>query len=78
MSVNITGKFKASAFLQVVLLALIAILAPVGASAGADTGDVRPLRLCADPTNLPYSSDDASKPGFYLEVRRSERRWAGP
>lgn len=68
MSVNITGKFKASAFLQVVLLALIAILAPVGASAGADTGDVRPLRLCADPTNLPYSSDDASKPGFYLEV----------
>jgi polar amino acid transport system substrate-binding protein len=68
MSVNITGKFKASALLQVVLLALIAILAPVGASAGADTGDVRPLRLCADPTNLPYSSDDASKPGFYLEV----------
>jgi polar amino acid transport system substrate-binding protein len=68
MSVNITGKFKASAFLQVVLLALIAILAPVGASVGADTGDVRPLRLCADPTNLPYSSDDASKPGFYLEV----------
>jgi polar amino acid transport system substrate-binding protein len=68
MSVNITGKFKARAFLQVILLALIAIPAPVGASAAADTGDVRPLRLCADPTNLPYSSDDASKPGFNLEV----------
>ena len=34
--------------------------------AGAD--DVTPLRLCADPTNLPFSSDDPSKPGFYLEI----------
>jgi polar amino acid transport system substrate-binding protein len=68
MSVNITSKFKACVFSRVSLVALIAILAPVGASFGADTGDVRPLRLCADPTNLPYSSDDASKPGFYLEV----------
>src|SRR4029077_20224045 len=47
---------------------LMAILASAGASASAEVSEVRPLRLCADPTNLPYSSDDASKPGFYLEV----------
>ena len=27
-----------------------------------------PLRLCADPTNLPFSSDNPSQPGFYLEL----------
>lgn len=27
-----------------------------------------PLRLCADPTNLPFSSDNPSQPGFYLEI----------
>ncbi|SIO63118.1 ABC-type amino acid transport substrate-binding protein [Bradyrhizobium erythrophlei] len=49
-------------------LAVAAILALVEPTSAADTSDVKPLRLCADPTNLPYSSDDASKPGFYLEV----------
>jgi polar amino acid transport system substrate-binding protein len=49
-------------------LAVVAILALVEPTSATDTGDVKPLRLCADPTNLPYSSDDASKPGFYLEV----------
>ena len=49
-------------------LALAAILALVEPTSAADTSDVKPLRLCADPANLPYSSDDASKPGFYLEV----------
>jgi ABC-type amino acid transport substrate-binding protein/mono/diheme cytochrome c family protein len=34
--------------------------------AGAD--EIRPLRLCADPTNLPFSSDDPGKPGLYLEI----------
>jgi polar amino acid transport system substrate-binding protein len=49
-------------------LAMAAILAWVEPTSAADTSDVNPLRLCADPANLPYSSDDASKPGFYLEV----------
>jgi len=49
-------------------LAVAAILALVEPTSAADASDVKPLRLCADPTNLPYSSDDASKPGFYLEV----------
>ena len=26
------------------------------------------LRLCADPTNLPFSSDDPARPGLYLEI----------
>ena len=26
------------------------------------------LRLCADPTNLPFSSDDPANPGLYLEI----------
>jgi polar amino acid transport system substrate-binding protein len=49
-------------------LAVVALLALAEPSSAADTSDVKPLRLCADPENLPYSSDDASKPGFYLEV----------
>ena len=44
---------------------MIAITAPV-VTAGAD--DVKPLRLCADPTNLPFSSDNPSTPGIYLEI----------
>ncbi|UGY27251.1 transporter substrate-binding domain-containing protein [Bradyrhizobium septentrionale] len=43
-----------------------ALLAPAF-SAGAD--EAKPsLRLCADPTNLPFSSDDPGKPGLYLEI----------
>ncbi|OSJ26651.1 cytochrome C [Bradyrhizobium japonicum] len=73
MSMNVTGNVKVSCgkfyvLLRASPLALIAILAPVGASSSVDADDVEPLRLCADPTNLPYSSDDASEPGFYLEV----------
>jgi polar amino acid transport system substrate-binding protein len=49
-------------------LAMVVLLALVEPTFAADTSDVKPLRLCADPDNLPYSSDDASKPGFYLEV----------
>ncbi|WP_429028540.1 c-type cytochrome [Bradyrhizobium sp. I1.14.4] len=42
------------------------LLAPA-LSAGAE--DARPpLRLCADPTNLPFSSDEPGKPGLYLEI----------
>ncbi|WP_338027846.1 c-type cytochrome [Bradyrhizobium oropedii] len=35
--------------------------------AGAE--EAKPLlRLCADPTNLPFSSDEPGKPGLYLEI----------
>ena len=47
--------------------ALAVICAALGARVGA-ASDPKPLRVCADPNNLPFTSNDASKPGFYLEV----------
>jgi ABC-type amino acid transport substrate-binding protein/mono/diheme cytochrome c family protein len=47
-------------------VAVVAALAAMGAQANAE--DASPLRLCADPTNLPFSSDSPSQPGFYLEI----------
>ncbi|VIO67273.1 Cytochrome c6 [Bradyrhizobium ivorense] len=46
---------------------LSALLMAPAFSAGADETKP-PLRLCADPTNLPFSSDDPGKPGLYLEI----------
>lgn len=73
MPVSISGEFrglyaKSGVRSHLGFLAVAAILALVEPISAADTSDLKPLRLCADPTNLPYSSDDASKPGFYLEV----------
>lgn len=47
-------------------LLLSAIIAAPALRAGAD--EIKPLRLCADPTNLPFSSDDPARPGLYLEI----------
>lgn len=47
-------------------LLLSAIIMAPALAAGAE--EAKPLRLCADPTNLPFSSDDAGKPGLYLEI----------
>ena len=50
-----------------VLAPIVALTLTVPAfMAGAD--DVKPLRLCADPTNLPFSSDNPATPGVYLEI----------
>jgi polar amino acid transport system substrate-binding protein len=35
---------------------------------GARADNVPPLRLCADPDNLPFSSDKPSDPGLYNEI----------
>jgi ABC-type amino acid transport substrate-binding protein/cytochrome c5 len=45
---------------------LSTIMATPALRAGAD--EIGPLRLCADPTNLPFSSDDPARPGLYLEI----------
>ena len=51
-----------------ILAPLLAVmLAAPALRAGADEA-LPPLRLCADPTNLPFSSDDPSTPGVYLEI----------
>ena len=55
-----------SNLLGVPALALATLLSAPVHPAGAD--EVRPLKLCADPTNLPFSSDDPARPGFYLEI----------
>ena len=47
-------------------LLLSTVLAAPAFRAGAD--EAKPLRLCADPTNLPFSSDDPAKPGVYVEI----------
>ncbi len=51
----------------------VSALAAAAASAGvtsssAGEAPAAPLRLCADPTNMPFSSDDPAKPGLYLEI----------
>lgn len=40
------------------------------ATASSD-GEVRQIRLCADPSNLPFSSRDATEPGFEVEIARA-------
>lgn len=47
------------------LVVALLLIAPVS-QAVAD--DRQPLRFCADPTNLPFSSDDPANPGLYLEI----------
>src|ERR1700722_769283 len=51
------------------LLPLAAVL--LGTAAQAAPGEVppaAPLRVCADPSNPPFSSNNAANPGFYLEL----------
>jgi len=37
----------------------------------SNAGEARRLRLCADPSNLPFSSRDAREPGFEVEIARA-------
>ncbi|WP_245323886.1 c-type cytochrome [Bradyrhizobium shewense] len=39
--------------------------------------EVQPFRLCADPTNLPFSSNSPSQPGFYVEIGQALARALG-
>jgi ABC-type amino acid transport substrate-binding protein/mono/diheme cytochrome c family protein len=51
---------------RMVGVAIASTLAAMSTQAAAE--DASPLRLCADPTNLPFSSDSPPEPGFYLEI----------
>lgn len=53
------------------LLAWAAVAATIASAATARADDTKPFRLCADPTNLPFSSDSPSQPGFYVEIGRA-------
>jgi polar amino acid transport system substrate-binding protein len=47
---------------------LIAAALLVGALSGAPTAFAEPLRVCADPDNLPFSKSDGPQRGLYLEI----------
>src|SRR3974390_2224699 len=63
-----------SAWLQIALQRALTVSAIAAASAAsvsptlAEDAPASALRLCADPTNLPFSSDDPAKPGLYIEI----------
>ena len=61
---------QANAKVSTRVAALAALMASVllASSAPGLADEAVPLRLCADPTNLPFSSDNPSQPGFYLEI----------
>ena len=51
-----------------VLALAVAVLVMATASS---SGEVRRIRLCADPSNLPFSSQDPTEPGFEVEIARA-------
>ena len=55
-----------ASFAAISLAALCAALGPALA-AGPE-----PLRLCADPDNLPLSSDKPATPGLYVEIGEAD------
>ena len=63
--------------------AAILLITAVGSSVFADEGGLAPLikkgyvRVCADPDNLPFSSEAGSTPGFEVELARLIARELG-
>jgi polar amino acid transport system substrate-binding protein len=56
---------------------LLACAAALIVPASLHADEAQPLRLCADPTNLPFSSDSPSQPGFYVEIGQALARALG-
>ncbi|MBB4398289.1 ABC-type amino acid transport substrate-binding protein/mono/diheme cytochrome c family protein [Bradyrhizobium sp. ERR14] len=46
-------------------------------AAPSRANEVQPFRLCADPTNLPFSSNSPSQPGLYVEIGQALARALG-
>ena len=54
---------------RALLCAATAVAAAPAAALGNDPGDATgPLRVCADPDNLPFSSASGPRRGFYLDL----------
>ena len=47
---------------------MMSVAALTALTGGAAAEEPAPLRLCADPDDLPFSSSNAATPGFYIEV----------
>ena len=57
---------------------ILALSAALIASAGPSrAAEGEPFRLCADPTNLPFSSDNPAQPGLYVEIGQALARALG-
>jgi ABC-type amino acid transport substrate-binding protein len=52
-------------------LKAIALAVAILLIATASSGEVRRIRLCADPSNLPFSAQDTPEPGFEVEIGRA-------
>ena len=57
-----------NSFAALVSLAALAACGPAHAAGPDAATAVEPLRLCADPANLPFSSEDPDRPGLYVEI----------
>jgi len=58
---------KAGNILKILAAALFLSVTVAGFQCAAEEA-VNPLRLCADPDNLPFSSEKAGNPGLYIEI----------
>jgi len=60
---------RLNVFLKALPVSALALAFSAGAPpASAEDAQQKDLRLCADPSNLPFSSDDPAAPGLYLEI----------
>src|SRR5215211_629780 len=60
------------------LAGVVPLLGPFpGQCAAAAEEASRPLRLCVDPSNLPFSSADPKTPGLYVEIGEAIGRAIG-
>lgn len=69
MLASTEGRRVAASILALTLSTSLSLLGSAAPAAAAD--DNAPLRLCADPTNLPFSSDNPEQPGIYLEIGKA-------
>jgi ABC-type amino acid transport substrate-binding protein/mono/diheme cytochrome c family protein len=59
------------------LPAALLFLTPLGGNGATAEEAPKPLRLCADPANLPFSNADSKTPGLYVEIGQAIGRAMG-
>lgn len=71
-----TRAARAKYYLALCLLTFSFVLGP-GSERPASAQEAAPLRFCADPDNLPFSSANEAMPGLYVELGRELARELG-
>ncbi|MBI4608200.1 MAG: transporter substrate-binding domain-containing protein [Candidatus Rokubacteria bacterium] len=64
------GRHRGGVWPRRLRLAWFLLAVALAATVSADA-EVRGIRLCADPSNLPFSSQDPNEPGFEVEIARA-------